>query len=257
VVSYRDFPERTGSSSDYAFRVNRTFTSDTDLIRAAIDSLEAQGGGDCAETVLSGIQAAFELNWCENCTNIIIVIGDAPALSPEPISNLTVSQIVKNSIARHVIQVNGVDLGYLNENGALGQIAAGTGGSVVLDTSDLSNTLLKILDRAANQPYTWLGQAQIGKIGEPVKFDASNTNDSITYYEWDFDGDGVFDLKTTEPIVTHVYNTEFNGQVVLRMTGPDGTAYTSVPTLVNNLGYAPQGCEGLSNIFCLMNFLLH
>jgi hypothetical protein len=257
VVSYRDFSQRTGSSNDYPFRVDQTFTDDLDLIQAAIDSLTPQGGGDCPETVFSGIQAAIELPWSTFGTRIVIVIGDAPALSPEPISNLTVSKIVKNSIARRVVQVIGVDVGYLNDNGALRQIAAGTGGSVIPVTSDLTNTLLETLDRAANQPFAWIGQYQTGKIGEPVQFDASGSYGSITLYEWDFDGDGVFDLETTEAAATHIYDTAFDDYVVLRVTGPDGTALTSVPTLVNTLGYAPQGCEGFSNIFCWLSYFLH
>jgi hypothetical protein len=241
VVSYRDFSQRTGSPNDYPFKVDQTFTDNPDLIQAAIDSLAAQDGGDCPETVFSGIQAALELPWSTFDTRVIIVIGDAPALSPEPISHLTVSQIVANSIARRVVQVIGVDAGHLNDNGALGQIAAATGGSVIPVTSDLTNTLLETLDRAANQPYLWIGQAYSGKIGQPVKFDTSGSYGSIKLYEWDFDGDGMFDLQTTKPTATHVYNAGFNGYVILRVTGPDGTAMTSARTVVNAQGYAPQG----------------
>ena len=198
VVSYRDFPERTGSSVDYPSRVDQTFTDDLGLIQAAIDSLDANGGGDGPETVFSGIQSAIELSWRPGVTKIAIVIGDAPALSPEPISNLTAAQIVANSIAVDPVQVIGVDVGSLNSNGAVGEISDGTGGSVVLSTSDLTATILEVLDQAANQPFAWIGTAYSGKIGQPILFDASGSYDPsglpITLYEWDFDADGVFDF---------------------------------------------------------------
>lgn len=247
VVSYRDFPERTGSSSDYPARVDQTFTSDLSLIQAAIDSLTAQGGGDGPETVFSGIQAAISLSWRPGVTKIAIVIGDAPALSPEPISNLTAPQIVANSIAVDPVQVVGVNVGSLNSNGALGEIADGTGGSIISGTSGLTEAILEILDQAVNQPFAWLGQAYSGKIGQPVQFDASGSFDPsglpLTLYEWDFDGDGVYDLATAEATATHTYDAAFNNFVVLRVTGPGGTALASARTVVNVEGYALQGDE--------------
>jgi PKD repeat protein/lysophospholipase L1-like esterase/Mg-chelatase subunit ChlD len=247
VVSYRDFPQRTGSSSDYPSRVDQTFTDDPVLIQAAIDSLRAQGGGDLPETVFSGIQAAIGLPWRPGVTKIAVVIGDAPALSPEPISNLTASQIVANSIAVDPVQVIGVNVGSLNSNGALGQIADGTGGSVIQGASGLTTAISEILASAANQPFAWMGQAYSGKIGQPVLFDASGSYDPsgspITLYEWDFDGDGVFDLQTAETSATHVYDTAYNAYVVLRVTGPGGTALASARTVVNAEGFASQGDE--------------
>jgi PKD repeat protein len=247
VVSYRDFPGRTGYSGDYPSKVIQTFTDDPALIQTAINSLTLGDGGDWPETVFSGIQAAIDMDWRPGVTKVAIVIGDAPALSPEPISNLTASQIVANSIAVDPVQVIGVNVGSLNYNGALGQIAAGTGGSMVSGTSDLTAAISGILDRVVKQPFAWIGETYSGKIGEPVQFDASGSYDpsglSITLYEWDFDGDGVFDLQTTESAATHVYNAAFNDYVILRVTGPGGTALASARTVVNAQGYVSQGGE--------------
>lgn len=247
VVSYRDYPERTDDSIDYPSRVDQTFTDDLGLIQAAINSLTAEGGGDAPETVFSGIQAAIELPWRAGVTKIAIVIGDAPALSPEPISNLTTSQIVANSIAVDPVQVVGVDVAALNSNGALGEIVNGTGGSIISGTSDLTDAILTILDQAANQPFAWLGQAYAGKIGQPIQFDASGSYDPsrlpLTLYEWDFNGDGVFDLTTTDATATYTYNAAFDNFVILRVTGPGGSALASARTVVNAAGFASQGDE--------------
>lgn len=247
VVSYQNFSQRTGASYDHPFRVDQAFTDDPALIQAAIDSLTLGSGGDRQETVFSDTQAAIELPWRPGVTKLAIVIGGAPALSPEPISNLTASQIVANSIAVDPVQVIGVDVGYLNSNGALEQIAAGTDGSVNSGTSGLTTTISDILDRAAKQPLAWIGQAYSGKIGQPIQFDASGSYDPsgllITRYEWDFNGDGIFDLETAEATATHVYDAAFNGYVVLRVTSPGGTALASARTVVNAEGFAPQGGE--------------
>jgi len=247
VVSYRDFPERTGDPIDYPYRVDQSFTNNLGSIQAAIDSLSADGGDDIPETVFSGIQAAIELPWRPGVTKTMIVVGDAPALSPEPISNLTASQIIANSIAVDPVQVIGVDVNSLNENGALGQIANGTGGSMVSDISDLTDTILDIFDLTAKQPLAWIGQAYSGKVGEPILFDASGSYDPsgfpISLFEWDFDGDGLFDLETTNSSATYTYDSDYFGYVVLRVTSPGGTALASARIVVNSEGFVSQGDE--------------
>ncbi len=247
VVSYRDFPERTRNSDDYPAKVVQTFTDDQTSIQAAINSLTLGDGGDWPETVFSGVQAAIDLPWRPGVTKMALVIGDAPALSPEPISNLTADQIIANSIAVDPVQVIGVNTGDINSNGALGEIAAGTGGSIIPGTSELTTAISEILDSTAKQPFAWLGTAYSGKIGQPTLFDASGSYDPsglpITLYEWDFDGDGVFDLETKDPTASYVYDAAFEDYVVLRVTGPGGTALASARAVVNAEGFASQGDE--------------
>ncbi|MFC2077283.1 PKD domain-containing protein [Candidatus Bipolaricaulota bacterium] len=64
-------------------------------------------------------------------------------------------------------------------------------------------------------------------INEPIVFDASGTFDpdgTIQSYEWDFDGDGLFDLETTDPVVTHTYSAGGFKTVTLRVTDTAGTS---------------------------------
>ncbi|MFS6809955.1 hypothetical protein, partial [Staphylococcus aureus] len=129
------------------------------------------------ETVFSGVQEAINLPWRPGVTKLAIVIGDAPAHSPEPISNLTASQIIANSIAVDPVQIIGVNTGDIDENGAVSQIALGTGGSIVEGTSALATRISEILASATNQPFAWIGEAYVGKIGQPVLFDASGSYD--------------------------------------------------------------------------------
>ncbi len=97
------------------------------------------------------------------------------------------------------------------------------------------------------QPYAWMGEGYVSKIGQPITFDASGSYDppqnSILLYEWDFDGDGVFDFVAKTPTATHTYHSEFNDYVTLRVTGANGTAMAHARTVVNEQGYASQGDE--------------
>lgn len=244
LVSYRDFPQRTGSSIDYPSRVDLAFSDDLAAIQAAINTLTANGGGDFPETVFSGLATAIDFPWRPGVTKVALVIGDAPPLSPEPISGLTAQEIIARSIAVDPVQVIGVEVGSLNSGGALGVVAAGTNGSIVSGTSGLIATISEILDQTVNQPFAWMGVAYSGSPGTPLEFDASGSYDPsgvpLSLFEWDFDGDGVYDAQTTTPVATHVYPTEFSGFAVVRVTGVGGAALGSARVLVNELGYASQ-----------------
>ncbi len=89
IVDYRDFPERAGSE-DYPYKVQCDFTSDYDTILAAITGLDLGFGGDGPETVYSGlIDGLNELTWRRDSGKTAILMGDAPALDPEPFTGYT------------------------------------------------------------------------------------------------------------------------------------------------------------------------
>ena len=74
----------------------------------------------------------------------------------------------------------------------------------------------------ANGPYE-------GEVGKAVTLDGSGSFDSdgyITLYEWDFEGDGIFDFSSTESTTSHTYETAFSGVVALRVTDNDGNTDT-------------------------------
>lgn len=94
LVDYRDFSSRSGSSADYPAKIQLDFSTDNDEIVEAINGLSLGDGGDWKETVYSGIMEALNLDWRENATKVIIVIGDAAPLDPEPNTGYTYEQIV-------------------------------------------------------------------------------------------------------------------------------------------------------------------
>lgn len=93
LVDYRDFSDRAGKE-DYPAKVQLSFTNNNSSINQAINSLKLGNGGDHPETVFSGIATTLNLDWRENAKKVIIILGDAEPLDPEPNTNYTYDNIV-------------------------------------------------------------------------------------------------------------------------------------------------------------------
>lgn len=244
VVSYRDFPERTGASSDYPARLDTSLTSNRQAIAAAIDSLRASGGGDFPESVLSGMNAGLDLPWRAGVTKVMVVIGDAPPLGPpEPITGLTADDIVRRALEIDPVQIFAADTGALNSS-AITEITSGTGGSVV-PASDIVATIQSIVDGISVQPFAWLAGPYVGTVGQPYAFDATGSFDpsgeALTRYEWDVDGNGEWDATTAEPSLAWTFSEPFAGVAVVRVTGSGGTALGSAWIDITPTGSASMG----------------
>ena len=61
--------------------------------------------------------------------------------------------------------------------------------------------------------------------GMEITFDASASVGAISKYEWDFDADGTYDATTAEPVLTHTYANEFEGEMILRVSNPIGSTH--------------------------------
>lgn len=93
IVDYRDFPERSENSSDYPACTQLDFTADVRSIKDGINSLTLGNGGDFEETVYSGLAQALRLSWREDARKVIILLGDASPLDPEPYTDYSYEQI--------------------------------------------------------------------------------------------------------------------------------------------------------------------
>ncbi len=77
------------------------------------------------------------------------------------------------------------------------------------------------------------------RINEPITFDAGGSFDpdgTIVKYEWDFDGDGLFDRATEDPVTIYSYAVSGTKSVILRVTDAEGArASTTVSFYVSDL----------------------
>lgn len=94
LIDYRDYSERTGRSYDYPARLRMDFTDDDEMIRASINGLDLGHGGDDNETVFSALMMAAGMDWRSDAQKVIIVMGDAPPLDPEPYTGYTYEDVL-------------------------------------------------------------------------------------------------------------------------------------------------------------------
>ncbi len=95
-------------------------------------------------------------------------------------------------------------------------------------------------------PVADAGGPYSGSEGSAINFDASGSSDSdgsITQYEWDYQNDGTYDATTAGPYSSYTYTDDFDGQLKLRITDNDGDVSTDVAQVtVNNV--APTANAG-------------
>jgi hypothetical protein len=246
IVTYQDFPSSGGDKNDYPSRVDLKFSNSLNEIIQGVNAVKLGSGGDPEETVLSGLNTALDLDWRSGVTKIIVLMGDAPPKiisGKEPVSGLTVDQIIKKSEAVDPVQVMAVDLGMMSTQ-AVKDIVNNTGGTFESKAGGVSAAIKRIIDKVSRQPFAWFGESMVAKIGHPILFDASGSYDpqreEITSYEWDFDGDRVYDELTNISSVIHTYDKLFDGFVSLRVTSVGGRGFASAHLIVNVDGSIPQ-----------------
>lgn len=229
LVTYQDFPARTGEPTDYPSQVETGFTDDTGEFQEALDAIELGNGGDPPETVYSGLSEAIALPWRPGVKKVVVQLGDAPPLDPEPETGLTADDIVEQALSVDPAEVYAVNL-FGDGAGfeSLAEIAERTDGEVyeAADPSQVSGALADVIDEALSNPYAWAGGPYVAPVGKEVQFDASGSfavdDAQIASYEWDFDGDGEYDRTVDEPTTTHTYRDDFDGLVSVRVTDTEG-----------------------------------
>lgn len=227
IVEYRDFPPDDNS---FATRVALNFSSDQNAINSAIDTLVATGGGDIPETVYSAVASGISLSWRPNAAKKIIVVGDAKAKNPEPVTgytSLAIANLALN-VGNSPVQVDTVALGYdVVLETSFQNLIAGVGGRFYRAPtySNVAETIIAAINNTIASPLANSGGPYNGFVGQAISLSAINSFDPenvIVSYEWDLDGDGAFDEGATEPIFDFTYNAPYSGRILLRTTDTEG-----------------------------------
>jgi hypothetical protein len=143
VVEYRD-----GEVDAFGARTVLALSNDQKAIVAAINSLSPGGGGDIPEFVLSGVREAIKLGWPQEQNGTILLIGDAPAKIPEPITNYNIASTINAAITNRVIihglpQASSAAIGFT-------PLVNGTGGK--LFSSEKYPSVAKAITTACSLP---------------------------------------------------------------------------------------------------------
>lgn len=227
LVEYKD---EEAEESEFQARLDLAFSNDVSAFDLALSKLEATGGGDYAESVYSGLMTALGLDWRAGAKKIVVQIGDAPAKDPEPLTGFTLRAVQSKALSVDPATVDTIQSGEEEEaSSSFSAIAAATGGQYVqLPESGLSGLVPAIsseVRRNTTAPAATLTAPSQAVAGTPVTFSAGASHDvgeAIAGYDWDFDGDGVFDASTAAPVASHVYLAPFVGTAVVKVRSMSG-----------------------------------
>lgn len=171
IVDYRDFASRTGDSDDYPYAVQLDFTNDYDAILSAINSLTLGNGGDTDETVCSAlIDGLSELSWRDSAGKAAILMGDAPALDPEPITNYTKDMAINKLLKDKTGYTEDIRSGALTRSAST--YAVGERSKVTLFTIATSNSSETV------ESFSYLAEGTDGK--SYIAEDSSEIKDIMT-----------------------------------------------------------------------------
>ena len=204
LIDYRDFADRA-EYYDYPAMLRLDFSQDVDEITAAIYGLDLGNGGDDNETVYSGLMEAAALDWRPEAQKVIIVLGDAPPLDPEPYTGYTYDSIVAVLYNADISLVSDTAVGVGAAADSLinvytigtaastdaadffSEISEATGGSYtgVDSASEVSDAIVSTIEQIEIVPTKTVSLA----------FDDDYSGETVELYR---DGDFVFEVKLDE-----------------------------------------------------------
>jgi hypothetical protein len=250
LVAFRD------QSDAYTAEVEASFTDSLDVFNDKLNRLQAIDGRDYPQAVLHGLMTAFDgLSWQKGATKSAIVITNSTYHDPDIVDGSTLDTVVKRSFEIDPVNIYPViaddvtqyadDSGYVN-------MATETSGQVLRftvnhdnNTSNLATIMGAVTSKIQSRPVAFLKNAEYkARPGQEITLDASDSyviDANITKYEWDFNGDGIFDASTTTPSINHTYTGEFSGIAQVRVSADNDTiaSATAKITIANTTAPPP------------------
>lgn len=230
LVEYRD------AGDDFTARVLTGLNGNLDAFDTALAGISVAGGGDEPEAALHALKTTMlGLDWRAGATKAAIILTDAGYHDPDTVDGTTLQDVAALSLSIDPVNVYPVISPRLESEYAA--LAEATTGQVIADDGDTAAALTDALTRVQERPVALLPLSRYGgDVGSTMTFDGSqsySTTSTIASWDWDFDGDGTFEVIGGNPVVTHTYDTEFDGFVQLRVTDANGlVANVSAPVKI-------------------------
>ena len=258
LIDYKDHPQFNPHNQNYLAKTDLNFTSKVSDLEVALGSLNYEGGniGNTNASVYSGVMQAVNMTWRDGVKKIVVVIGDAPPRDPEPGTGYTAASVAKAAYEVDPVSVYGIDTGQLNSTSFQTLVTSSTGTTANASSPDqVSDLVNKAISSELNKPFAWIQGPYVAKVGDPVDIDAAASHavsGSLTSYEWDFNGDGIYDETGTSPRITHTFSQEFSGVIGLRVTQSDGqtavaTTQVDITDDGDNTPRDQDNCPDVSN----------
>lgn len=227
LISYQDHPNQGNNPHDYPAKTHLNFTSDISPFIASVNSLELGYGGDLPESVYSGAMAGLDQSWRPGVRKIMIIIGDAPAHDPEPITSYTWRQVAQRAYDIDPVEIYAIDVGYgLLSSHEIMQLTSQSGGKIIdVRSSNIPQAITASVSESLAKPFAWIQGPYIIKVGESLELDGEGSyaiDGEISTIEWDLDGDSVFETSSPSLLYDHRFTEEFSGTIGLRITDTNG-----------------------------------
>ena len=236
LVTFRD------AGDSYTARIESQLSNDMTEFTTKLQAVTVDGGGDIPEATLHALMTGLNgLSWQNGATKAAIVLTDASFHNPDKVDGTTIEQV-----ARRALEIDPVNIYPVVPSRYAGfyhGLAELTSGQVIVDTGDTEQALFATLAKLEQRPVALLKNQQYrAETGQQITFDASDSyveDAEITQYDWDFDGDGVYELQTTTPVARHVYGQLFDGSMQVRLTASNGTIASASATVKIGTYVAP------------------
>lgn len=168
--------------------------------------------------------AMLGLQWNFGASKSLILLTNRTPLGSPDIYGFTLQSIARTSLA--IDPVNIYPVVPEEASGEYTELAELTSGHVTTYTDDIETAMDQAFEKTQNRPVPFLKNTEyLADPGQEIRFDASDSyviDAEIAKYDWDFEGDGVFDATTTGPVVHHTYTDIFDGLMQVRVTASNG-----------------------------------
>ncbi|MBI3983983.1 cutinase family protein [Candidatus Microgenomates bacterium] len=261
-LEYKDFTSTVLDPTE----LGSSLTSDRSEFLAGVDRLsrDARGGGGVEEAVYSGVMRALAQNWRPDSYKAIILLPYSAPRSPEPNTGYVLPSVIDEAYSKggvHVyVGLDNATRASASLQSLYGSIAGLTGGRIFSNfifgnlgygTLQFAQTLPTDLKPFKNYSSTVLAD-QPSLLSVADVFDPDSLLD---YFEWDFDGDGVYDVTSSVPAIEHSFASADDGRVIVRIASRDGgkavitqqitvasdSANADLPGAVAALNYSTEG----------------
>lgn len=179
-----------------------------------------------ARTTLYALDYTFKwFNWRDGANKSLILLSNAAFYSPDNFGRITIASIAKTALEIDPVSVFPIVSENLSSD--FQAISDATSGKLTLATDDTPTMVDETFKNIMQRPVVLFKNPQyIANVGQEINFDVSNSyvpDAKITAYDWDFNGDGIFESTTTQPTIDHTYSEIFKGTAQVRAAADNGT----------------------------------
>lgn len=187
----------------------------------------SMGGGDPKESLLSALYLSMgELNWQWGATKSIVVVTD-DGYHEKDFGGVDLPQVIQRSLEIDPVNIYVLAPEHLADTYA--EMTTQTNGKFfglepINEENLLTNqaTIQSMNQLVFDRPVAKLDVSEYyGLVGDTINFDASESysfNGKELQYEWDLDGDGVFEPGRTGAKISQTYDATFEGFIQVRVS---------------------------------------